>query len=193
MANSAAPTIILINSHSAFGFHKGQLNTLEWSPTPSVGGSGSIATHNAGSVDADEMINDLIDLFVPFFPASNVWDNYVIFTYPTPEATPEPMASGTLGQIGTSATPGWTKAVQQTLTFRTDLFGVAKIVMLDADSQDSFDKTLVVPPASPLEALVNMFTDEDLGWAGRDNGRPDTYLSATKTLNEKLRREYRMA
>ena len=193
MPNFPGPTNILINSHSAYGFHKMQLNALEWSATPNVGGSGSVNTHSASTVDVDAMVNDLVDKFAPFFPATYHWDNYVVFVSIDEATPPEPVASGSLDQVGTSATPGWSKATQTTLSFRTEAFGLAKIVFLDVDSQDSFDKTLVVPAASPLEALVNEFGDEDNGWAGRDNARPSVYLSACVTLNEKLRREYRMA
>lgn len=193
MPNSPAPTTILINSHSAFGFHKSQLNALQWNATPNVNGSGAFDTHDLAGVDADDMIQDLVTLFIPFFPNTYHWDNYVIFSWPTPEGPGEPVASGTLTQVGSSATPGWSKAAQFTLSFRTAAFGLAKILMLDVDTQDSFDKTLVVPPATPLEALVNGFTAADQGWCGRDGTRPQTYLSTCVTLNEKLRREYRMA
>lgn len=192
MANSPAPTGILINSHSLYAPHKAYMKALEWSPTPNVNGAGSIATWNAGTIDADDMVQAFVNVLIPFFPTSYAWDNYVIFTYPTPEADPEPMASGSLTQVGTSGSPGWSKAVQQTLTFRTNLFGLARIVMLDADSSDEFDRHTAVPVGGSLEALINVFTDDDNGWSGNDNGRPDVYLGATKTLNEKLRREYRM-
>jgi hypothetical protein len=193
MPNSPGPTQILINSHSAYGFHKSALNANEWHSTPDVGGAGAIEAWDATLIDTDDMVVALVTLLAPFFPASYHFDNYIVFTYATPDADPVPVASNPLTVVGTSAAPGWSKATQTTLSFRTDLFGIAKIVLLDVDSQDSFDKTVVVPPATPLEALVTEFTLDTNGWSGRDGGRPDTYISATTTLNEKLRREYRMA
>lgn len=193
MPNSPGPTQILVNYHSAFGFHKMALNALEWHGTPDVNGSGAIECHDATLIDTDDMVKALVALFAPFFPASVVFDNYIVFTYASPTDDPVPVASAALTTIGTSATPGWSKAVQATLSFRTSLFGIAKIVLLDYDSQDSFDKTVVVPPATPLSALRDEFTASTNGWCGRDGGRPDTYISACVTLNEKLRQGYRMA
>lgn len=192
MPNSPGPTQILINYHSAFGFHKMALNANEWHSTPDVNGSGAIEAWDATLIDTDDMVKALVTLFAPFFPATVSFDNYIVFTYASPTADPVPVASGALTTIGTSGTPGWSKAVQATLSFRTDLFGIAKIVFLDYDSQDSFDKTVIIPGGSPLEDLRDEFVLDTNGWSGRDGGRPDTYLSATVTLNEKLRKSYRM-
>lgn len=192
MPNSPAPTQILVNYHSEFAPHKMLLNALEWSPTPDVNGAGSLATWDAATVDTDDAVSGLVTLMLPFFGTSVSFDNYVVFTYPTPEADPEPMAGGTLALDGTGATPSWYKAVQKTLTFRTNLFGLARLVFLDVLSGNDFNRNTVVTPASPLEALVNAFTSDTAPWSGRDNGRPNTYLGVSQTLNEKLRRAYRM-
>jgi len=192
MPNSPAPTGILINSRSLYGFHKQYVKALDWSPTPDTNGAGFLNTWDSAGIDTDDAVQAFVTALCPFFPTSYSWQNYVVFTYPTPESQPEPMASGTLTQVGTSATPGWSKAVQITISLRTSLFGQARIVLLDADSQDNYDKSTIVPGASPLETLINLFTDDANPWSGQDNGQPQTYLSSTVTLNEKLRRAYRM-
>jgi len=102
-----------------------------------------------------------------------------------------PVNSGTFtGMEGTAAVPGWTKAVQLTMTVRSTLFGIAKYVFLDAASGDNYN-----PIRTPDSSMTNMLTvlnDVTNGWAARDNGRPENFLGLTKTLNEKLRKAYRM-
>jgi hypothetical protein len=191
MPNSPAPTGILINYHSSFGFHKQYLKALEWHA--SVGSvAGVVDTWDSGSIDLDDMVNALIDLFVPFYPATVAWDNYVVYVYDLVTAPPVPLASGSLTQVGTAVSPGWSKAVQDTLTWRTNLFGLVRIVMLDCASAGDFDKHTDIPTGSPIEALNAEFTADSNGWSGQDNGQPATYLGSTRTLNEKLRRSYRM-
>ena len=59
-------------------------------------------------------------------------------------------------------------------------------------SEASFDKLSSVPGSGKvfeIDAVVTLVTN---AWSGRDNAKPNTFVSETKTLNKKLRRAYRM-
>lgn len=161
-----------------------QVPTLAWS-------SGEFATWTAGTTDAPTMIEDFVDLLLPFYPATVEFDNVIVFSQPTPADDPVPVASLVFtGKIGTQATPGWTKAVQLTMSVRSTNFGVAKYSFLDAASGDTFDPIRVAD--TPMQNLLDEVGDTSLGWSAQDNGRPNVFIGLTKTLNEKLRKAYRM-
>jgi hypothetical protein len=70
--------------------------------------------------------------------------------------------------------------------------GIAKIVMLDFRSNGDFATVRSLPGSGDLFDLDAQFTDETHAWAAADNTRPKTFLGAFRTLNEKLRKAYRM-
>jgi len=193
MANSSAPTRIQINYHSSFGLHKANLNARLWHDDDSAGGSGSVDDWMAGTVDVDSMVLALINELVNIMPVQSVFDNYIVYTFETPTSDPEPRAQKSVGAIpGAVVTPGWVAAVQTTMTWRTNEFGLAKLVMLDSASADDFSKIVDLTASAALAGIDTEFTATPNGWAGRDDARPQTFISQTKTLNEKLRRAYRL-
>lgn len=191
-ANSLYPSYVQIGYHSAFGAHGMTIPTLQWLPTPNVGGSGAFETWAAGTIDAHDMINDLVELFAPFFKPDTTFDSYTIFTLDDPEASPQGRAAATLGIDGTSVQTAWSKAVQTTFSFKTDLFGQMKLVFLDAPSGGLFDKIDQFSTSPEAVAIFAYLNDDTNGFAGRDGGRIDVLSQIAYTLNEKLRREYGM-
>lgn len=190
MANSKAPAFFKCNYHSIYGAHVAVVPTLSWN---AGAGSGEFATHAGGVVDAETMIVDLYTALAGLAPVDTTFDNYVIFDQPDPDDLPVPVASGDLSIVGIETTPGWNKATQATMTFRTTNFGVFKIVTLDCATNNLFDKTTVVGGAGVLFDVFTVVSDPANGFAGQDNGRPNNLISQTVTLNEKLRRAYRLA
>jgi hypothetical protein len=190
MANSKAPAFVKVNYHSAYGVHVAVVPTLSWNAGAD---QGEFATHSSGVVDANDMITDLYTALAGILPTTSVFDNYVIYDQPDPDDLPVPVATNSLAITGLDASPGWNQAVQVTMTFRTSLFGVFKIVTLDAATNDSFAKTATLPGSGVLFDVFGLISDPANGWAGQDNGRPSTLISQTVTLNEKLRRAYRLA
>jgi hypothetical protein len=193
MANSKGPYFVQYNYHSGFGPHSMQIPLRHWQP----GGGGSVA----GDVedwdltiqDADGMINSLSDLFLPFFTANVTFDNYVIFKQVGTDEIYTPVAGATLtGKIGTRTPPVWSEAVQYTLTWRSTSFGIFKIVFLDAESAGDFSKTSTLPGSGDLFNINTEVTSTANAFMARDNGRPSSFISMTKTLNEKLRKSYRV-
>jgi hypothetical protein len=141
----------------------------------------------------DDMVSDFVELFLPFFAAGVTFNNFTVYTMEDEDATPIPAYSAlfTAG-AGTAMTPGWDKATQWTVTLRTVNNNISKLVMLDAGSFDNFDVIKTLAGQADLEALTDMWSDENQAWSGRGNSRPSTFLQASKTLNDKLRRAYHM-
>ena len=190
MPNSAAPAFVQINYHSAYGPHSARIPTLDWNPGGDA--SGSFVTHNAGSVDASDMVNDYVDVAAPFFPDTVQFDNFIIYRITDISVNPIPVYSEAfVSKEGTGDGTSWSKAVQRTLIMRTDEFGIAKYVFLDAESGNNFDR--ITSAGADIAAFIAVISDGDNAFAGLDNGKPTTYLGVTTTLNEKLRRAYRMA
>jgi len=192
MASSLSPAFVLINYHSEFAPHKQIIPTLNWFDETSSGGSGTFDSWTAGHIDADDMIKDLVNAMKGAMPDTVTFDNYVIFTQASETANPVPVAAGTLAIDGTLSTPGWYKAVQGTFSWRTTAFGLFKLVLLDFASGNTFDKANSVPGSGALFDMNAEVVSDMKGWSGRDNGQPHGFISATETLNEKLRRAYRM-
>lgn len=187
--NSLFPAFVELNYHSAYSPHVMTIPLKGWNPGV---GFGDIDTWSGSSSPADTMIEDLVDKLVPFFPSSVVFDSFVIYTKATVDAQSIPRAAKTLGVSGTNITVGNNKAVQGTITAKTSLGGVAKIVLLDVQSGNSFERVTVPNYSAALEAFVNFWFGSAQGFAGRDGGQPYFFLQVSYTLNEKLRREYRM-
>jgi hypothetical protein len=94
--------------------------------------------------------------------------------------------------VGAASTPGWTRAVELTHTFRTEDGGVSKLVLLDCGSFNLWNKQVDPTGSADLLAVIAEWTNPANCWAGRDTTRPAAFVQLTKTLNEKLRRAYRM-
>lgn len=192
MPNSLAPAFIKVEYQSQFGAHTMTLPTLGTNIDPSDPTLSTIDTWVGGTVLWTTMVNDLLALVDDFYGISTTFDVATLFTQESATADPIPRASVALAVVGDIPAPQWDKAVQFSITARTTNFGLAKLVMMDADSFDDWDKIVALAAAPAVQALFNEWADPTNGWSAQDNGRPATFLQATKTLNEKLRRSYRM-
>jgi hypothetical protein len=166
--------------------------TKVWIDNPSPGGTGEFESWSGGGIDADDMVNDLVDLFAPFFKPHVSFDSYAIYTLADAEATPVPRAAKQLTQVGTQAGTYWDKAVETTFMFRTDLFGIRRLTFLDAMAPSSFDKIDTFSTSPEAIAIRDQLADDSQAWSARDNGKPVILSQITYTLNEKLRKEYGM-
>jgi len=191
MPNSLAPGFIKVNYHSAFGPHVMILPVLGINiETPAV--DSTIDTHSAGTILWTTMVTALVTEMADQYPTNCTFDIATLFNQPTADDDPQPISGVELGIDGTVAVPGWAQGTQLTISARTADFNPAKLVMLDFASGGLFTKTTVAS-GSGLEALLNEWTALTNGWCGRDNTRPSQFVSATRTLNEKLRRNYNLA
>lgn len=190
MANDLAPAFGRIAMHTLYGIHT--LTHQLFGVNPSGLGT-TVLTADSSSVLATSAYDDLVDLLAPFFPASAVFDTFTLYSKPTPEDLPVPVFSSSfVGKVGTSAVPGWSKSVQTTITWRTANVGLVKIVLLDSASGNDFDPVLSASADPATDDLDVYMRSDDAIISGQDNSRAVTFIRETSTLNEKLRKQYRM-
>lgn len=191
--NSLYPAAVRINYNSAFGAHSMTLPSV-----PVLGGDIGVGGYQftlrglAAPVNVDDAVNDFVDVLKALMGTDTTFVDYVLFQYATPTSKGVPVSSQPINKVGTGGITSWRKAVQQTWTWRTDEFGIFKMVLLDVPSGGSFDK-ITSTDGDARQAALNAYVTAPVTWlAGRDGGRPNTFLQASVTLNEKLRRSYRM-
>lgn len=186
MGNSLFPASVLINYHSLLAPHTMMIPTKVHNPGA---GFGTFDTWAAGTKDAQDMIEELVTLMLPFFDAGVTFDNWTIFEYPDAVSPGDPVASAAFsGMTGSDTGATWAGAVETMLIARTDGFGIAKLVLLDSISDNDFNPVLI--PTTRYTNLIAEWFNTGNGWSGRDNAAPVTFLKATKNLNQKLRKEY---
>jgi hypothetical protein len=186
MANSLFPASVLIQYHSLLAPHSMMIPTKAHNPGASFG---TFDTWLGGTVDAQDMIEELVTVMLPFFDAGVTFDNWTIFEYADAVSPGDPVASAAFtAMVGTDAGATWAGAVETMLIARTDGFGLAKLVLLDSISDNDFN-TVITPTTRYTNLIAKWFLDTN-GWSGRDNTQPKTFLKATKNLNQKLRKEY---
>jgi hypothetical protein len=193
MANSKGPYFLQYNYHSGFGPHTMQIPIRHWQAAGGASVAGDVEDWDLSIQDADGMINSLCDLFLPSFPVTVHFDNYIIFKQVGTDEIYTPVAGAALAsKVGTNTLNVWHEAVQITNTWRSTNFGIFKIVFLDAESGGSFGKTSSLPGSGSVFNLNTELTSVANAFMARDNGRPSSYISTTVTLNEKLRKSYRV-
>lgn len=193
MANSLYPASVRINYTSAFGAHCMTLPTVPILDGPAGGAGNQFQLRGSQlPVECSGAIDDLVQILKTLAGTDITFTDWTIFKYETPTSRGVPLESGALSVTGTGGIASWRKAVQQTFTWRTDEFGLFKMVFLDFPSGNVFDR--VVNPASDARILTlhNYVIAPETWLAGRDGGKPQTFLQVATTLNEKLRRSYRM-
>lgn len=193
MANSLSPAFVRINYASQFGLHTMTLPTVPMLPGPEGGAGNQFQLRGAAlPTDVTGAIVDFITVIKQFWPTTTTFIDFVAFVQPDPEGIATPVQSVALNIAGTKSNPGWHKATQCTFTWRTDEFGLFKLVFLDCSNFDTFDKQTSSSAYAALAALNAYVTADTTFLAGRDGGRPITFLQQSNTLNEKLRRSYGM-
>lgn len=191
MANSLYPAFVRLFWHSAQAPHVKTIPTLGWTEAGGTNGKGVFTTWNSSVVDAQDMIEELVGSLADFNTASSVYDSFIIYTMSAPDAIPQPRAQGLLGVAGTSVGDAQ-PASQGTYTWRTTNFGIFKLEFLDAPVNDNFAKITVEGTSGQPHEVSLILRDSDNGWAGRDGGQVTAFLQASFTLNEKLRKSYRL-
>lgn len=187
MANSLYPAAVRIAYHSAYGPHTMTIPTL-----PFDAEDAEFGTWAGGVVGAETMVNDLVDLMVPFFTADVNFDNFTVFTYDTPTSPGLPQFFAEIDTPGTSPSTAWTKAAQVTFSLRTVEFGRGKLVFLDAVTEDNWDKITGFSFSTPVQDMLAELSNVLRGWSGRDGALYAGCDQITYTLNESLRRAYNM-
>lgn len=189
--HALGPYYIQINYHSADAPHSHIIGCNEWDSFSAGGSSGSILAWDTSQKDTDDMVEQLVDTLLPFYNSDTVYDNFIVWHKPVDPGPANPVAGESFtGKVGTGVGGSWAQAVQRTLVFRTAAFHQAKLVLLDAQSGNSFSP--VYTPDSTISAVLAELSADDNGWAGRDDAQILSFVKMTTTLNEALRKAYRM-
>lgn len=191
MPNAIAPGYIQIEYTSAYAPHIMTLpvNTI----TPNLGAplSSQIEAWDTSLVDWTTMVDALVAEFQPRFPNTVTFDRATLWNQPLSTDLPFFVGSYSVSLVGTLAVPGWAKATQETISARDTAGYVAKLVFLDVGTTNTFDKQVTLVAAG-ITDLWDVWTSETWGWSSRAGNRPATFIQTSRTLNESLRRAYRM-
>jgi hypothetical protein len=154
--------------------------------------SSTITAWDAGQRDWVDMASDLITEIADAYATTVNFNRVTLFNKPDPDEDAVFIASEAIDIDGTVATPDWYQATQLTINAKDGENKIAKLVLLDFASGGLFTKTLSLT-GSGLEAIWGQWAAVTNGWSSRNGKRPSTFISATRTLNEKLRRNYHLA
>jgi hypothetical protein len=192
MPNSLYPAFVVLDYTSAYAPHKMTIPTRAWTAPSGIFTYGSYPKWDDDSeIDALDMVNDFATVLAGAWKNTATITTFTWYTMASPTARPLPQLATTVAIAGTNVSTAQDKARQHTITWRTTTFGISKIVVLDAPAAD-FDRIADVTDVAWVEDINDELTSVDKAWSGRDGGRPNTFLQVSVTLNERLRRAYRM-
>lgn len=190
MANSLAPAFIVINEHSEFGLHKRVLPTRAW--TGLTGTSGTFVPWGGGTISDHDMVNSLVDKLKEVMVTTYHFDDYTVYTQADADSPPQPRFTEIINEAGLLTAADAVPASQGTMTFRTAGFGKFKLVLLDAIPSGDFLPQLPGDFTTDQTNLAVELESDANAWQGRDGFQIVTLLRLTWTLNEKLRKAYRL-
>jgi len=191
MVNSLYPAFVELDYITPFGAHTMTRPTLAWTGTPFVS-IGTFATHAGGTIAANTMIAAFMAACLPVLTDDSAFVAYRIKTMASPTAPAILVWADSFTPIvGTSTAVGYAEAAQRTYSFYTTGAGQAKVVILDQPNNNSWGTVTSISGGAD-EDIETELTSNTNGWAGRDTQRPIAFKSLTHTLNEALRRAYRM-
>lgn len=192
MENSLSPAFVKINYQSIYAPHS---MTIPSVPLIAAVGEAPPYFDLRGleiDVNADTAIRDFVNVIKTQFPVSTNFVDYVLYSQPGVGDTPLPVWSASLNIAGAGVDGDTHKATQRTFSWRATDFTLFKLVMLDVGVAGNYDKTTSLT-GDPAKIAIDDYVTANETWiASRGGGRPSTFLSFTETLNEKLRRSYRM-
>jgi hypothetical protein len=191
-AFSLSPAFVVVNYHSPFAPHKMTLPTLAWSSLGGTHGEGGYtAWDEVTNRDADDMIKDLVTALADVMPDDTTFDDYIIYTKADAHAANIPQRAGPLAITGT-LTGAYPPATQATWSFRTAAFNHFKLVTLDTQPPSDFARIEAADWSVDQNAVRTQLESDGNAWAARDGTQIATAIRITFTLNEKLRRAYRL-
>lgn len=188
---SLYPAFLIATYSTSMAIHKQTLPLRNWSAGDVGNPEGYVDRWNDDTpIPVEPMLLDLLAQMAACAPITTKWSQYTIYTMASPTAAPQPRYNASIDIDGTDATAGWTPGVQLQWNFRTTLFNSAKLVLLDAASDNDFNK-ISNPLDFPIYAdVIDAYTALTNGWAGRDGGRPSVCFSVTKSINDRLHSAY---
>jgi hypothetical protein len=192
MENSLSPAFVKIDYTSAYAPH---VMTIPSVPLIAAVGEAPPYFDLRGAeidVNVDTAINDFVDLLAELFVGTTKFNSYTVYSQPGVGDIPVPVWSASLAQSGLAGSTAPAKAMQQTFTFRATDFTLYKLVLLDAPTPLGLDRVTSLASFPAYTAVKNYVVAPETWIASRGGGRPQTFLQISTTLNEKLRRSYKM-
>ena len=192
MPESPNPAFVVIDYHSVRGPHKMQIGLTG---ITNIGASADLLQATAWDASSPlilDMVTDLVTEIVPRYPATAAFDSCSIFSQPDPEDLPLFVGAFSISSIGTAATPGWFDATQESINMRDSLGFMAKLSLMDFASGNDFGKYLN-PVTIGVDGIFDQLSASSNAWMSRAGNQISSFISRTATLNEKLRRAYRLA
>jgi hypothetical protein len=190
--NSPGPFFVRINYQSQYAPHSMEIPCLDAEQDIGDVSHWHFLHVGGDTTDVTTDIKAFIDLVKVFFHAHVKFTDFVLFSQPDPAGVATPVFTDAIDKEGTNPDTSWDKAVQKTWSFRSNEFGQFKLVWLDCASFNNFDKVTSLTAGSADDVLRDYVVNNDSWLLARDGGQPKTFLQFAVTLNEKLRRSYRM-
>lgn len=187
------PAYVKLDYHSLWGRHVALFPTREWNPVSSGGTMGSYTSWGGPTVDAQAMIEGLIDHLKVFYLASASFDIATIYTIATPGASAIPKVAKSFGTPGTSTSTEQAKAAQQTWTLRDTEFNLARVVLLDAPVGAGFEPFTAFGTYAPVDNLVAQLTGAGNAWQSRAGFQLAAATRVCYDLSQASRKSYGMA
>lgn len=188
--NTLYPACIRINYSSTYGIHSMTIPSTKFVFT---GGAWNFEKEDLSVIGVvNTLVTAWVNIVKTAYPANCNFIDWQAFTFASPTDPAQPLVSGSLGIVGThgGGTGYSNHATQATHTWRTNEFGIFKLVWLDLNLINYEKNTNVAAgQAANINATV---TGANTWMRGRDGGIPQTFLQSAYTLNEKLRKAYRM-
>jgi hypothetical protein len=190
MANSLAPGFIVINEHSEFGLHKRVLPTRVW--TGLTGSSGTYVPWGGGTISDHDMVFSFVTKIKEVMVTTYHFDDYTVYTQADENSPPLPRFTEIIDIAGLLTAADAVPASQGTMTFRTAAFGKFKLTLLDAIPSGDFLPQRPGDFTTDQSNLALEIESDANAWQARDGSQITTLLRLTWTLNEKLRKAYRL-
>lgn len=188
--NSLSPASVVIDYHSAYAPHKMTICTREWFPTSVTGVLGSYAAWDSSTIDAQVMIEAIINKLKTQLKTNAAFDNITIYTQATASSPNIPRATLAISTVGVLTT-GDEAAVSRTYNFKTSGNGNARLELLDSVIPATwFNRILPAGFGADDDDIVAEFTASTNAWSGRDDNQPTVCRGITMDLNDKLQRMY---
>lgn len=192
MAESPNPAFVEISYHSVYAPHKMRIGLTGIN---NIGASADTLTATAWDASTPlilDMVVNLVAEMTPRYPASSAFDSCSIFSQPLATDLPLFVGAFDVSSIGTAATPGWFAATQESINMRDSLGFMAKLSLMDFASGDDFGKYLNAFTIG-VDGIFAELSSSANAWMSQAGNQISSFISRTATLNEKLRRSYRLA
>lgn len=191
MENSLKPSYIQFRYHSSLGVHKMTLPTRQYSPVPGASGFGTFTSWDDNIRDIGDMVDDFVDVLVPKFPTSVVFDDWQVFDFNETAGFFIPVSGDAFtAKVGTDATPGWFYAVESVFTMFDTEFSTAKIVLLDTSSRGNFARRSAATADAEELDIFDTYSDAGNAWSSRNGARPSILRSVSLGINDELKKQY---